>query len=87
VQAAWISAVSFGSFALVPIAALLVAPGAARIPFMAALSLLSLVGLGALGGYLGGAPMARAAARVTVGGALAMAVTAAIGRLFGVVAG
>ena len=86
-QAAWISAVSFGSFALVPIAAMLVAPEAARIPFIAALSLLSLVGLGALGGYLGGAPMARAAARVTVGGALAMAVTAAIGRLFGVVAG
>jgi VIT1/CCC1 family predicted Fe2+/Mn2+ transporter len=87
VQAAWISAVSFGSSALVPIAGLLVAPVAARIPFIAAVSLVSLMALGALGGYLGGAPMARAAARVTVGGALAMAATAAIGRLFGVATG
>jgi hypothetical protein len=41
----------------------------------------------ASGGHLGGAPLGRAALRVTIGGALAMAVTAAIGRLFGVVAG
>jgi VIT1/CCC1 family predicted Fe2+/Mn2+ transporter len=86
-QAAWISAVSFAAFALLPIAALLVAPAAARIPAIAALSLLSLCGLGALGGHLGGAPLGRAALRVTIGGALAMAVTAAIGRLFGVAAG
>ena len=86
-QAAWISAVSFASFALLPIAALLVAPAASRIPVIAALSLVSLAGLGALGGHLGGAPLGRAALRVTVGGALAMAVTAAIGRLFGVATG
>ena len=86
-QAAWISAASFASFALLPIAALLVAPTASRIPAIAALSLVSLGGLGALGGHLGGAPLGRAALRVTIGGALAMAVTAAIGRLFGVVAG
>lgn len=86
-QAAWISAASFGSFALVPIVGLLVAPAGLRGPFIAALSLLSLAALGALGGRLGGAPMGRAALRVTIGGALAMAVTAAIGRLFGVVAG
>src|SRR5580765_2799288 len=41
-QAAWISAASFASFALVPIAALLVAPAALRIPAIAAVSLLSL---------------------------------------------
>jgi VIT1/CCC1 family predicted Fe2+/Mn2+ transporter len=86
-QAAWISAVSFASFALVPIAGLLLAPASARIHVVAAVSLLSLGVLGALGGYLGGAPMLRAAARVTVGGMLAMVVTAAIGRLFGVAAG
>ena len=37
--------------------------------------------LGALGGHLGGAPVIRASLRVTVGGALATAVAAAIGRL------
>ncbi len=86
-QAAWISAVSFATFGLVPILALLVAPKGVRIPAMAALSLLSLGALGALGGHLGGAPLGRAALRVTIGGALAMLVTALIGRLFGVVAG
>jgi VIT1/CCC1 family predicted Fe2+/Mn2+ transporter len=72
---------------LIPIAALLVAPPASRIPAVAALSLVSLGGPGALGGHLGGAPLGRAALRVTIAGALAMAVTAAIGRLFGVAAG
>jgi vacuolar iron transporter family protein len=86
-QAAWISAVSFASFALLPIAALLAAPAAALMPTIAVLSLVSLGGLGALGGHLGGAPLGRAGLRVTIGGALAMAVTAAIGRLFGVAAG
>jgi VIT1/CCC1 family predicted Fe2+/Mn2+ transporter len=86
-QAAWISAASFASFAVVPIAALLVAPAASRILAIAALSLVSLGALGALGGHLGGAPLGRAALRVTIGGALAMGVTAAIGRIFGVVAG
>jgi VIT1/CCC1 family predicted Fe2+/Mn2+ transporter len=86
-QAAWISAASFASFALIPIAALLVAPAAFRIPAIAAMSLMSLAALGAFGGYLGGAPLGRAALRVTVGGALAMAVTAAIGRICGVVSG
>jgi vacuolar iron transporter family protein len=83
-QAAWISAASFASFALVPIAALLVAPTALRIPVIAALSLSSLAALGAFGGHLGGAPVGRASFRVTLGGALAMAVTALIGRILGV---
>ena len=83
-QAAWISAASFASFAIVPILALLVAPAGARIPAIAAVSLVSLAVLGAFGGHLGGAPLGRAALRVTLGGALAMAVTAAIGGLFGV---
>ena len=86
-QAAWISAASFACFALLPIAALLVAPAGVRIPAIAALSLVSLAALGAFGGHLGGAPLGRAALRVTVGGALAMAVTATIGRLLGVSVG
>jgi VIT1/CCC1 family predicted Fe2+/Mn2+ transporter len=86
-QAAWISALSFASFALLPMAALLIAPAAYRIPTIAALSLFGLGVLGALGGYLGGASIGRAALRVTVGGALAMAVTAAVGRILGVSVG
>jgi VIT1/CCC1 family predicted Fe2+/Mn2+ transporter len=86
-QAAWISAASFASFSLLPIAALVVAPEGARIPAVAALSLSSLAALGALGGHLGGAPLGRAALRVTIGGALAMAMTATIGRILGVTLG
>jgi VIT1/CCC1 family predicted Fe2+/Mn2+ transporter len=86
-QAAWISAASFASFALVPIAALLLAPATVRIPTIAAFSLASLASLGAFGGYLGGAPIGRAALRVAIGGALAMAVTFGIGRLLGVSVG
>jgi VIT1/CCC1 family predicted Fe2+/Mn2+ transporter len=86
-QAAWISAASFASFAVVPIADLLVAPATLRIPMIAAFSLLSLAILGAFGGHLGGAPLRRAALRVTIGGALAMTVTALIGRILGVSVG
>ena len=86
-QAAWISAASFACFALIPIAGLLLAPEAARLPAIAAVSLSALAALGAVGGHLGGAPLLRAALRVTLGGGLAMAVTAAIGRLLGVVVG
>lgn len=83
-QAAWISAASFASFSLVPIAALLLAPTALRIPMIAVFSLASLAGLGAFGGRLGGASPVRAALRVSLGGAFAMAVTALIGRILGV---
>ena len=83
-QAAWISALSFASFALVPIVALLGSPPSFRMPAIAALSLVSLGVLGALGAWLGGAPMARAALRVCLGGSLAMAITAGIGKILGV---
>lgn len=83
-QAAWISAVSFAAFAMLPILGLVVTPSAWRLPAIAAVTLVSLAGLGALGGRLGGASIGRAALRVTAGGALAMTITAAIGRLLGV---
>jgi vacuolar iron transporter family protein len=83
IQAAWISASSFAAFAIVPIATLLVAPASLSIPAIAGVSLMSLAALGAFGGHLGGALLGRAALRVTLGGGLAMAVTAAIGRLLG----
>ena len=84
-QAAWISAVSFGVSGMVPIVALMLAPQLLRMPAIAGLSLIGLAGLGALGGWLGGAPMVRAALRVTLGGGLAMAVTALVGWLVGLV--
>jgi VIT1/CCC1 family predicted Fe2+/Mn2+ transporter len=83
-QAAWISAVSFALFALLPILALLVSPDGHRMPTIAAVTLVSLASLGALGGKLAGAPMLRASLRVTMGGALAMAITSGIGHLLGV---
>lgn len=83
-QAAWISATSFATLGAVPIAALLIVPPAHGIVAISLLSLVSLAALGAFGGHLGGAPLGRAALRVTIGGALAMAVTAVIGRLLGV---
>jgi VIT1/CCC1 family predicted Fe2+/Mn2+ transporter len=86
-QAAWISALSFAVFSLVPIIALIIAPATLRIAMVAAFSLVSLAALGALGAHLGGAPLGRAALRVTLGGTLAMTVTAMIGRMLGIYTG
>ncbi len=86
-QAAWISALSFAAFALVPILAMLAAPPVWRMPAIAVSSLASLGVLGAFGSHLGGAPLARGALRVMMGGGVAMAVTAGIGRLLGVSVG
>jgi VIT1/CCC1 family predicted Fe2+/Mn2+ transporter len=83
-QAAAVSGASFATFALVPLVTLLVAPASVRLAAIATTSLMSLAALGALGGYLGGAPMPRAALRVTIGGGLAMAITALIGHLLGI---
>jgi VIT1/CCC1 family predicted Fe2+/Mn2+ transporter len=86
-QAALVSAASFASLAIVPILTLLVVPASERIAGIAMTSLVSLAGLGALGGYVGGAPVPRAAVRVTIGGGVAMAITALIGHLLGIAAG
>ncbi len=83
-QAAWISAASFAIFGTVPFAAYLAAPAGYGAWVVAVASLASLAGLGAFGGHLGGAPRLPAALRICLGGGLAMAVTAAIGRLLGV---
>jgi VIT1/CCC1 family predicted Fe2+/Mn2+ transporter len=85
-QAAWISAVSFATFALVPILALLASPRGLALYIIPGASLVALAASGAFGAYLGDAPMARAAARVTIGGGIAMALTFAIGHALGVAA-
>ncbi len=83
-QAAWISASSFAVFALIPIAGMLLASDSLRIPVITASSVLSLVALGAFGAHLGGASRTRAALRVTVGGLIALGISAAIGHIMGV---
>ncbi len=86
VQAGLVSAASFALAASIPILAMLVASDRLRIPFIAGSALTGLGVLGAVGGYLGGAPRLRAATRVLLGGLLAMGITALVGKLFGVVA-
>ena len=82
-QAALVSAASFASLAILPIAALLIVPERLRIAGVAIAGLASLGGLGAIGGHLAGGPRLRAAFRVLVGGGLAMLTSAAVGRLLG----
>jgi len=76
-----------GFFAVIPVAVLLVTSESLRIPMNGVLSFMSLAFLGAYGGFLGGASWGHASLRVTLGGALAMAVTALIGRILGVSVG
>ncbi len=86
-QAALTSAVTFAAGAALPLAPALLAPGQLRIPVIAACSLAFLAALGALSAYMGGAPVAKAALRVTWWGAVAMSVTALIGTAVHVVVG
>jgi vacuolar iron transporter family protein len=83
VQAALYSAVSFTTGALLPILAFLLVPSSARTAAVVVSALLALVILGVAGARAGGAPILRAAVRVGVGGGLAMAITAGVGRVVG----
>ena len=83
VQAALASAGTFAIGAAMPLLTVLVAPTTTLIPFVAGTSLVFLAILGGLGARVGGAPVTRAALRVTFWGALAMALTAGVGALFG----
>lgn len=82
--AAVTSAITFSLFAAVPLIAAFLAPVDALIPVVVGVTLVALAGLGGLGAVAGGAAIGPAALRVVVWGGLAMAVTAAVGRLFGV---
>lgn len=84
-QAAFASACSFAVGAAVPLVPVALVAKAAIIPVVAATSLVFLAILGGLAARTGGADVAAGAARVTFWGALAMAVTAGIGALFGTV--
>jgi VIT1/CCC1 family predicted Fe2+/Mn2+ transporter len=85
VQAALASAGCFATGAVVPLIVSIAVPSTALIPSVAGTSLLFLAVLGALAARVGGAKLLPAAIRVLFWGALAMAVTAGVGALFGTV--
>ena len=84
VQAALASAGTFSIGAGLPLLMVLLSPMPWLIWTVSGASLLFLATLGSLGAWVGGAPRLRAATRVTFWGALAMALTAGVGFLFGV---
>jgi len=84
IQAALASAATFSVGAALPIVAAFVAPENQLVTVVAGLSLASLAVLGGLAARAGGARISIGVARVTFWGALAMALTAGVGSLFGV---
>jgi vacuolar iron transporter family protein len=82
-QAALASAATFAVGAALPMLAVVVAPSSHAILVVSGVSLVCLVALGGLAARAGGAPAWIGAARVGFWGALAMAVTAGVGALFG----
>ena len=84
-QAALASAASFAVGAAAPLAAVAVSPDTTLLPVVSGTSLVLLGGLGWLAARVGGARSWTAAIRVVFWGALAMAVTAAVGALFGTI--
>ncbi len=85
VQAALTSAATFAVGAAMPLLMVIVSSANALVPTVSIASLGFLALLGAIGARAGGANVLRAMARVTFWGALAMALTAGIGKLFGTV--
>ncbi len=84
VQAAISSALTFAVGAFLPLLVIMLFPPSLQIVAVSLSSLFFLALLGALSAKAGGASMVRAATRVTVWGALAMALTAGVGAIFGV---
>ncbi len=83
VQAAMASASTFAVGAALPLAVVLAVPSGLLGVLVTMTSLVALAGLGALSALAGGAPVLRAALRMTFWGALAMGLTAAVGSLVG----
>ena len=84
VQAALASAGTFSVGALLPLLIVLLVPVSALMWAVSGSAILFLALLGSLAARAGGASVITAAARVTFWGALAMALTAGVGALFGV---
>ena len=86
VQAAFYSAGTFTAGAALPLLVAWAVPGIYLIIFVAVFSLFFLALLGGIAARVGGASITVGSIRVTFWGALAMALTAGVGRIFGVVA-
>jgi VIT1/CCC1 family predicted Fe2+/Mn2+ transporter len=86
IQAGLVSAATFASGAALPLAVAGLIPEASILVWVSLATLVALTALGAIGARIGGAGIWRGAARVALWGALAMLVTALVGRLFGTVA-
>lgn len=86
IQAAFSSAGTFTVGAALPLLVAWIIPGSELIVFVALSSLVFLALLGGIAARAGGASIAAGAIRVTFWGALAMLLTAGVGRIFGVVA-
>lgn len=85
-QAAWSSAAAFTVGAALPLAVAWAIAGPRQIFAVGIASLCFLASLGGVAARTGGAPIVPGVARVTFWGLLAMLITAAVGRLFGVIA-
>jgi VIT1/CCC1 family predicted Fe2+/Mn2+ transporter len=86
-QAALASAATFSVGAGVPVLTIVLVPASSLVATVSIVSLLCLAALGALAARAGGASAMAGAARVVFWGALAMAATAGIGKLFGATVG
>ena len=82
-HAAFASAMAFLIGAVLPMLAILLPPAEIRVPMTFAAVLVALALTGALGAWIGGGSKSRAAVRVVLGGALALAATFSIGNLLG----
>lgn len=85
IQAAFASAISFVAGAIIPVATVLLAPSARIAEVSSATALFTLVILGGTAAYAGGASIVKGSLRVAFWGALAMGLTAGVGRIFGTV--
>ncbi|HSN01799.1 MAG TPA: VIT family protein [Rudaea sp.] len=85
-QAAFTSAFTYAAGAALPLASVIVAPPAYLLTIVPGVSLIVLTLLGGLAANAGGAGVVKGSLRVLFWGAIAMAVTAGLGALFGAVA-
>lgn len=82
-HAAIASAIAFTAGAAIPMTVILIPPASLRVPITFAAVIIALAATGAASAHAGGARKRRAIIRVIIGGALAMIVTYAIGKLSG----
>ncbi len=83
-HAAMASAIAFFLGALIPMVAIVLPPDSVRVPFTFGAVIVALMITGYVSAKIGGAHVTQAVIRVVAGGALAMAITYGVGKLFGV---